>query len=68
MKKRETKPDFGLVGVDFHYQHKPTEYVKLVINAEALWFCDTLKMPNGEVLEQWIIRAIEKTFKARSAK
>lgn len=65
---KRDRGDFGLVGINYNFKIKPTEWPKLEVNATALWFSDTYPTPNPDILTAGITKAIEQGYGVRSAK
>jgi hypothetical protein len=60
--------DFNLCGLNYNFTVEPCKWPVLEIHATALWYGDTHKVPNTDLLTAGIIKTIERAFGARSAK
>lgn len=72
-KQKKTTPkrdrgDFNLCGLNYNFTVEPCKRPILGIHATALWYGDTYKVPNPDLLTAGIIKTIERAFGARSAK
>jgi hypothetical protein len=65
--KRDRR-DFSLCGLNYNFTVEPCKWPVLEIHATALWYGDTYKVPNTDLLTAGIIKTIERAFGARSAK
>ena len=66
--KKTRKPDFSPVGLNWGFKVDTCGFPKLEIHATAIWFGDTYKVPNYDILTAGITKTIEQAFVARSAK
>lgn len=65
---KHDRGDFNLCGLNYNFTVEPCKYPVLEIHATALWYGDTYKVPNTDLLTAGIIKTIERAFGARSAK